>query len=390
MTSVHANELLEKIPQEKWQQIIQDIANTLQKLQNSEPSIAIVDLSFQSEQGAVPQKVFVLQRQLTEKLQNTFLEQAIPFDDVVSSYEEWTIAFPDATPPGLWLSIAGIIGAEFVVSVAILQTSEVEVQTKTELYDALISKKVWEKLYQWNLQQHSTTEPSLEKTATVESSDMPMTPENEAMQEIASDFAISEETPKPLNNEGMVLLLFGDGNDFLIDQTEVTLEEFQKCQKCQKGKGAWESQNLKAPVVYVSFEDAQNYCQWQNKRLPTQEEWVHAATTDTQEEWWLDANLAQEYAWFVQDDVWQAQPVATKKQNDWGLFDMSGNVAEWTTSVVESPESKDYFLRIVKGGAWGGAFGQGDLQALNPNASQAVAEWTRSFLIGFRCVRDAN
>ena len=136
----------------------------------------------------------------------------------------------------------------------------------------------------------------------------------------------------------------------------------------------------------MSFDEAQQYCQWAEKRLPTEQEWVYAASANTLED--LTAEDLQQYAWSQQDEVWEAQPVGTKEPNAWGLFDMFGNVAEWTTDQVS--ETQDYPLHVIKGGAWGGEFGQGSPEALQLNARQTAAEWVRSFAIGFRCVRDAN
>ncbi|MFC3549508.1 formylglycine-generating enzyme family protein [Lysobacter cavernae] len=99
------------------------------------------------------------------------------------------------------------------------------------------------------------------------------------------------------------------------------------------------------PVVHVAYEDALAYAQWLGKELPTEAEWEFAAKggADGSEFAWGDelepdgrymANTWQgEFPWdnqVLDGHRWTA-PVGTFPENGYGLYDMIGNVWEWTT-----------------------------------------------------------
>ena len=67
-------------------------------------------------------------------------------------------------------------------------------------------------------------------------------------------------------------------------------------------------------------------------RLPYEKEWEYAAKAGTNNRWsgTSDESRLEEYAWFGEEwDKGSTHPVATKKPNEWGLYDMTGNVYEW-------------------------------------------------------------
>jgi formylglycine-generating enzyme required for sulfatase activity len=99
------------------------------------------------------------------------------------------------------------------------------------------------------------------------------------------------------------------------------------------------------PVVHVAYEDAQAYAEWAGKELPTEAEWEFAARggLDGAEFAWGDeftpgakhlANTWQgEFPWqnLLDDGFEWTAPVGSFPANGHGLFDMAGNVWEWTT-----------------------------------------------------------
>ena len=105
-------------------------------------------------------------------------------------------------------------------------------------------------------------------------------------------------------------------------------------------KGLW-----KHPVVHVAFEDAEAYAAWAGKALPTEAEWEFAARGGLEgaEFTWGDeftpgnrhmANTWQgEFPWqnLLQDGYEGTAPVGAFPPNGYGLYDMAGNVREWTT-----------------------------------------------------------
>jgi formylglycine-generating enzyme required for sulfatase activity len=97
------------------------------------------------------------------------------------------------------------------------------------------------------------------------------------------------------------------------------------------------SDNLNNPVEYVSWHDAQEFCQklsratGKNYRLPSEAEWEYACRAGTTTRYYFgdDANQLGDYAWFIENSNKTTHPVGQKRPNGWGLYDMHGNVWEW-------------------------------------------------------------
>jgi formylglycine-generating enzyme required for sulfatase activity len=144
------------------------------------------------------------------------------------------------------------------------------------------------------------------------------------------------------------------------------------------------------PVVYVDLEDARNYAAWAGKRLPTEEEWQHAAQGPEQRFYpWGDEMRAG-----VCNDGTRGgtTPVTAfpDGRSPCGCFDMCGNVWHWTES--ERRDGRTRFC-ILKGGSWFRARGSAWYADGGPLPCRFAAKfllmWSgldRCSTIGFRCV----
>ena len=194
---------------------------------------------------------------------------------------------------------------------------------------------------------------------------------------------------------------------FYIDKFEVTNEMYDacvyavECRKPQNGGSATRNTYFanpvfaKFPVLYVDWKMANAYCKWRGARLPTEAEWEKAARgTDARLYPWgnnePDCNLAN-HAGCVADTTPVDQHEAG--QSPYGVFDMSGNVWEWTSSLFkgypykaddgrEDPASPG--KRIARGGSWH-VFGGNSGNVRADTRLQLDPVYFGGY-VGFRCV----
>ena len=120
---------------------------------------------------------------------------------------------------------------------------------------------------------------------------------------------------------------------FRMDEHPVSVEQYREfCQSAGRTfpkQPDWSADDQ--PVVSVSWDDAAAFAAWAGKRLPTEAEWEKAARGGTSTTHpFGDESLLGEYAWFRDNSDGRTHPVSQKRPNPYGLFDMQGNVWEWT------------------------------------------------------------
>jgi formylglycine-generating enzyme len=181
------------------------------------------------------------------------------------------------------------------------------------------------------------------------------------------------------------------------------------------------------PVVHISFRDAEAYAKWAGKELPTEAEWEYAARGGLEgaEFAWGDelvpggkymANTWQgEFPWqnLMSDGYETTSPVGTYPPNGYGLYDMIGNVWEWTTDwytpkhaadankpccIPQNPrggaEEQSYDpcqpeikipRKVIKGGSF--LCAPSYCRRYRPAARHAEPIDTSTCHVGFRCIR---
>lgn len=174
------------------------------------------------------------------------------------------------------------------------------------------------------------------------------------------------------------------------------------------------------PAINMTQYAALMYAKWLSVktgyfyRLPTEAEWEYACRTGTNTAYYFgdNADSLDEYAWYGDNSKGGYQKIGTKKPNALGLYDMHGNVAEWTMDqyfkdyhkrltgeVANNPWFKpiELYPKSVRGGSW--MDNQNDLRSAkrrgstkewkkrDPQLPKSVWWLTDAPFIGFRLVR---
>uniref|UniRef100_A0A8C6ZJM9 Sulfatase modifying factor 2 n=1 Tax=Nothoprocta perdicaria TaxID=30464 RepID=A0A8C6ZJM9_NOTPE len=134
------------------------------------------------------------------------------------------------------------------------------------------------------------------------------------------------------------------------------------------GPGSGIKDRLDYPVLHVSWNDAQAFCKWKGKRLPTEEEWEFAARGGLEQRIYPWGNKFQPNrtnlwqgsfprADTAEDGYHGVSPVtAFSPQNNYGLYDLLGNTWEWTASEYAAPgpssRRRAQDMRVLRGASW--------------------------------------
>lgn len=172
------------------------------------------------------------------------------------------------------------------------------------------------------------------------------------------------------------------------------------------------------PAISMTQNAANKYAEWLSSktgefyRLPTEAEWEYACRAGTETAYFFgnDSSKLGDYAWFAGNSGGKYAQVATKKPNAWGLFDMLGNVMEWTLDAYGPYGTKEEtdpwfkstkpYPQAVRGGSWNDAANKVRCAARvpsdpswkqqDPQLPKSIWYMTDAQWLGFRLVRPAK
>jgi iron(II)-dependent oxidoreductase len=194
-------------------------------------------------------------------------------------------------------------------------------------------------------------------------------------------------------------------NSFYMDIHEVTNAEYKKfCQATgHKYPEFWNVDLFRSgdsypnhPVIGISWSDANTYAAWAGKRLPTEAEWEYAARGGLVGKEYPTGDTLERIEAMNSSNSWTngIVEVALFKPNAYGLYDMDGNVWEWTAdgydenyykeSPTDNPKGPDNKRnKVIRSGSWH----SGGMCKKVYYRKGLPTNWV-DFGVGFRCVKD--
>lgn len=194
---------------------------------------------------------------------------------------------------------------------------------------------------------------------------------------------------------------------FAIDRHEVTNYYYQQFvvatghrkpgMPARYAKSSGRMRGVNQPVVYVSWDDAEAYCRWKGKRLPTEAEWEKAMRGSDGRLWpWGNDERTNGANWARVNDGYDVSATVGSFQSDkspYGVMDGAGNVMEWVgdwyqetyyqESSEQNPVSPEFgTYRVLRGGGY--TTTGGDIRITS--RSKMMPDF-RDETIGFRCAK---
>ena len=174
-------------------------------------------------------------------------------------------------------------------------------------------------------------------------------------------------------------------NGFWLGQTDVTQAAWKRVMNTEPSyfKGD------QLPVEQVSWYEAVKYCEAIGGRLPTEAEWEYAARAGSTSARYGDLDAI---AWYDKNSGSTTHAVGGKQPNQFGLFDMLGNVWQWTAdwygekyytsqASIDPPGPTSGQDRVLRGGSW-----LYDSQYARASYRVGDEPSSRNDYLGFRCV----
>jgi hypothetical protein len=176
---------------------------------------------------------------------------------------------------------------------------------------------------------------------------------------------------------------------FWIGQTLVTNEAYRgflKAASLPLKRVTNDEQFRDDPVVNITWQEANNYCQWAGGRLPFESEWAYAAEGGT--------TGGEPIGWFLNESGSRTHRVATFPPNAWLLYDTLGNAWEWCldwydpayyggSPGTDPPGPSAGTRRVIRGGSWREYAG-----TVFTFTRNSLPPESRADNAGFRCVID--
>ena len=182
-----------------------------------------------------------------------------------------------------------------------------------------------------------------------------------------------------------------------IGQTEITFDQWQVCVQAKACRGGQDDHKWgkgSRPIMNITYDDALAYVAWLSKhtgkayQIPSEAVWSYAAHAGTATAYpWGDdigsnnANCRQCGSKWGGDG---SAPVASFAPNPFGLYDMNGNVWEWTSDCWDAKEPGCRH-HVIRGGAW---YYLPPMSKTDARARFSTQEW--SYTLGLRVVRPLN